>query len=74
MPLLAASQYLLGCVTWELSAQTIDACFGDALSNDQPRLGGVIANQQTYWQIVSIVGQIIVLDSSRTQTIEHNAG
>ena len=59
VPLLAASQYLLGCVTWELSAQTIDACFGDALSNDQPRLGGVIANQQTYWQIVSIVGPLL---------------
>ena len=59
VPLLAASQYLLGCVTWELSAQTIDACLGDVLSSSQGRLGSVIANQQTCWQIVSIVGPLV---------------
>ncbi len=59
VPLLAVSQYLLGCVTWELSAQTIDACLGDVLSSDQARLGSVIANQQTYWQMVSIVGPLL---------------
>ena len=30
VPLLAVSQYLLGFVTWELSAQTIDAAIGKA--------------------------------------------
>lgn len=59
VPLLAVSQYLLGCVTWELSAQTIDACLGDVLSSDQIALGGVIANQQTCLQMVSIVGPLL---------------
>ena len=59
VPLLAVSQYLLGCVTWELSAQTIDACLGDVLAGDQARLGSVIAKQQTYWQIVSILGPLV---------------